>query len=141
VGLLAFLWTLLEVFHGPTGASLLRAKAASLTGTGLIFGAWLMGGMYYAIHYGKIVKPVITEGPWPWAHGVFMEAKEHIFLFIPFVAVMFLVLVWQHGDQLSERKDFRFATFATGGLVVLLGALMTAFGYFVSNGFRAAVQP
>jgi len=97
--------------------------------------------MYYVIHYGKNVKPVIIQGPWPWAHGVFMEAKEHIFLFIPFVAVMFLVLVWQHGDQLSERKDFRFATFATGGLVVLLGTLMTVFGYFVSNGFRAAVQP
>ena len=52
------------------------------------FLSWLSGGYYYVVHYGKAVKPLIKAGPYPWAHTVVMEAKEHIFLFLPFCALV-----------------------------------------------------
>ena len=46
--------------------------------------SWVAGGWYYWKYYGSNVKPAITSGDFPWAHIVFMESKEHIFLFLPF---------------------------------------------------------
>lgn len=139
MGILAFIWVLMEVVQGPNGVAVLRARAAALLGTGLFFGAWLMGGMYYVIEYGENVKPVIKEGPWPWAHGVFMESKEHIFLFLPFLSLVAAALVWQYGDRLRDDRTMRFAVYALGGVIVLIGVLMTMMGYFVSSGFREAI--
>jgi len=139
VGILAFVWVLMEVVQGPSGAGVLRIRGAALLGTGLFFAAWLAGGMYYVIEYGENIKPVIKEGPWPWAHGVFMETKEHIFLFLPFLALVATALVWQYGDRLRDDRAMRFAVYALGSVVILIGVLMTVMGYFVSSGFREAV--
>ncbi|GAF92536.1 unnamed protein product, partial [marine sediment metagenome] len=70
------------------------------------------------------IKPLIKEGPWPWAHAIFMEAKEHIFLFLPFLALLFLFLVWKHKDKLKEEIGVRFAIYAIGGTVIFILALM-----------------
>ncbi len=140
LGILAFIWVLMEVVQGPSGAAVVRARAAALAGTAMFFGAWLVGGMYYVIHYGDEVKPVINEGPWPWAHGVFMETKEHLFLFLPFLAIVTAALVWQYADRLKEDRLMRFAVYTLGGVVVLIGLLMTVMGYLVSAGFREAVS-
>lgn len=140
LGILAFLWVLMEVVQGPSGVAVLRARVAAVTGTAMFFAAWLAGGMYYVISYGDEVKPVIKGGPWPWAHGVFMETKEHIFLFLPFLAIVTAALVWQYGDRLKDDRVMRFSVYALGGVVVLIGLLMTVMGYFVSAGFREAVS-
>jgi hypothetical protein len=36
--------------------------------------------------YGSQVKPIILAGLHPWVHKVVMEAKEHIFIFLPIIA-------------------------------------------------------
>lgn len=141
LGILAFVWVLMEVVQGPSGIAVLRARAAAATGTALFFAAWLAGGLYYTAHYGDDVKPVIKAGPWPWAHGVFMESKEHIFLFLPFLSLVTAALVWQYGNRLQEDRLMRFAVYSLGGVVVLIGLLMTVMGYFVSAGFREAITP
>lgn len=141
LGILAFVWVLMEVVQSPTGVAVIRARAAAALGTAMFFAAWLAGGMYYVIEYGDNVKPTIKEGPWPWAHGVFMESKEHIFLFLPFLAIVAAALVWQYGDKLKDDRVMRFAVYSLGGVVILIGLLMTVMGYFVSAGFREAITP
>jgi hypothetical protein len=141
LGILAFVWVLMEVVQGPNAMGVIRTRAAAALGTAMFFAAWLAGGMYYVVQYGDEVKPVIKEGPWPWAHGVFMESKEHIFLFLPFLGIVAAALVWQYGDRLKDDRLMRFAVYALGGVVVLIGLLMTILGYFVSAGFREAVTP
>jgi hypothetical protein len=140
LGILASIWTVMEVVHGPNGLGVLRAKAAAMGATAFFFAAWLFGGMYYVIHYGDEVKPVVNAGPWPWAHGVFMETKEHLFLVLPFLSIVVAALVWQYGDRLATDKTLRFSVYSILGVVILIGLLMAVMGYFVSAGFREAIS-
>ncbi len=141
LAILAFIWVILEVVVGPNGVGVLRARAAALLGSILMFGAWLLGGLYYVVHYGEQVKPVIKEGPWPWAHGIFMESKEHLFLFLPFLGITATALLWQHASRLREDRTMRFAVYTLTGVIVLIGILMSVMGYFISSGFREALIP
>jgi len=139
LALLFIIWALVEVAWGPSGRAVLRAKIASLSGTILIFAHWLVSGIYYVAYYGPEVKPTIKAGAWPWAHAIFMESKEHIFLFLPFLAILLLFLVWKYGDKLKEERGLRFSIFAVGGVALLVFVLMIVSGFLISSGYRVAV--
>jgi len=140
LAVLLVIWTLVEVAWGPmTRGGVLRAKIASLSGLIFILASWVVAGIYYIVYYGPEIKPLIKEGPWPWAHAIFMEAKEHIFLFLPFLALLFLFLVWKYKDKLKEERGVRFAIYAVGGTVIFILGLMAICGYLISSGYRAAI--
>jgi len=139
LALLFTIWALVEVAWGASGRGVLRAKIASLTGSILLFGHWLVSGIYYVAYYGPDVKPAIKEGPWPWAHAIFMESKEHIFLFLPFLSILLLFLVWKYGDKLREERGLRFSIFAVGGVTLFAFVLMIVSGFLISSGYRVAV--
>jgi hypothetical protein len=87
-GLVALLlvWVIIEMLY-PTDRSLARARIASYFTAFLITaGCWIAGGYNYLTVYGSQVKPIILAGPQPWAHKVVMEAKEHVFIFLPIIA-------------------------------------------------------
>lgn len=56
--------------------------------------SWALGGWYYVTYYGSAVKPIIKNGPYPWAHLIVMESKEHIFLMLPILSAVLALLVW-----------------------------------------------
>ncbi len=135
---LAALWIIVEMLEKPSVSRLNRALAASLI---LAVAAWLsylVGGYYYVTSYGP-VKAVIKEGPWSWAHGIFMEVKEHIFLVGPYIAVALLSLVYAFRQEIAEIKELRKT------LIILLAALFVGvavilgFGVMVSTGYRVAL--
>jgi hypothetical protein len=95
--------------------------------------AWITGGYYYVVHYGGSVKPIIKEGPTPWAHLVIMEVKEHIFLFLPILAFVILLVIWLKGNKLQENKRLRNAL-ALVTLVTFIIALSMALGGVVISG-------
>lgn len=136
LGILAFFWLILELWHGPADAGVLRAKGAALAGALLFSAAWLVGGIYYVVQYGTAIKPVIEQGTWPWTHGIFMETKEHIFLFLPFLGFATVVQLWQGAERLEKDSRLRGALYILAATTVFLGVLMTVMGYFVSSGFR-----
>lgn len=136
LGLLCIILVLVEVAWGASGRGILRAKIASLTGTILIFAHWVVSGLYYVGHYGPEVKPVIKAGSWPWAHAIFMESKEHVFLFLPFLAILILFLVWKYGDKLREEREPRFSIFAVGVTAIFVYVLMITSGFVISAGYR-----
>jgi hypothetical protein len=116
----------------------IMAKIASLIGVVSAFVSWLVSGLYYVIYYGPQVKPVIKEGPWPWAHGIFMEGKEHIFLFLPFIAMILLFLVWKYADRWNSDRAIRFSIYAIGIMAIFIPVLMAVSGYLISSGYRIA---
>src|SRR3990167_655172 len=84
LGIFAFLWAFVELIN-PTQQRVKRAKIAAMIGVIFFFLSWFVGGFYYVSFYGSNVKPLIKEGPMPWAHSIFTETKEHVFLFLPFL--------------------------------------------------------
>lgn len=134
----AFLWVFVELFN-PNEKSIERAKTAATIGVLFIFAAWLVGGISYLFFYPD-VKQVILGGPEAWAHDIFTETKEHIFLFIPILAVLALTTLNTFGDDIIRNEKARIGLMILAGLVVLLGLSMAGMGYLISSGARDALQ-
>jgi hypothetical protein len=86
------------------------------------------------VYYGKVVKPVITAGEYPWAHAVFMEGKEHVFLILPFMALALTMgLVFLRKNQNTQLQKALAALAAT---LVILGLFVALAGVAVSGAAR-----
>lgn len=110
-------------------------KLYSVAGIFSLFASWVTGGYYYLYYYGSKVKPVILSGNWPWAHKLIMEAKEHIFLIMPFLGLVVLAIVFGLGEQLKNdlklKKYLEIVSFLTAGI----GAIMIIMGFIISNAY------
>jgi len=130
---LALTWILVEVLY-PTKRGLYRARIASYVSSVLIIaGCWIVGGYNYLTSYGSHVKPIIMAGPTPWAHEVAMEGKEHIFIFLPVIAVAIsLILRFPDRDDLIDSMSRRALTIMTT-LALSLVLMMFILGAIISN--------
>ncbi len=95
-------------------------KSFSFLGLIAFLTAWTLGGYYYVVYYGSKVKPIIKAGNMPWAHSIVMEAKEHIFLFMPFLAFVSVISIWLLRENLNEMPKFRNAVALVSLAVILL---------------------
>lgn len=89
--------------------------------------AWITGGYYYVLYYGQNVRPLVKAGQTPWAHSIFMETKEHIFLILPILSAVMMIIIWFLGREEIEKikKDLRSAAILLTVLSVAI-ALMGA---------------
>jgi hypothetical protein len=138
IGALAFLWVFVEMLN-PDVRRVVRAKVAAIIGTIALFASWLVGGYYYVTYYGSNVKPAIKEGPLPWAHLVMTETKEHVFLFLPFLALLVLGLILAHKKELAKGNRMK-SILALSLLVFLISMAMAGMGYLISSGYRSAIE-
>ncbi len=139
LGLASFLWVFIEILD-PNHSRIKRAKIASLVGAIFLFLSWFVGGYYYVEYYGDNVKPIIKEGPQPWAHGIFTEAKEHIFLFLPFLAFTTFILIRNYSHKIEKNKKIKKSILWLCAVILILGALMALMGYLISSGARSALE-
>ncbi|OGG78484.1 hypothetical protein A3A36_01600 [Candidatus Kaiserbacteria bacterium RIFCSPLOWO2_01_FULL_52_12b] len=139
IGALAFLWVVVELLN-PSESRLRRARIAALLGVLFLIGAWVTGGFYYVTEYGAAVKPIIKAGPLPWAHSVITETKEHVFLFLPFLAILVWGLLRRFANELLQNRQARIAVILISAVIVLLAFAMAGMGFIISSGFRAALE-
>lgn len=133
IGIDAFLWLLGEVIAGAgSGRRRIIAAYVGISGFAL---AWIIGGYYYVTYYGPLVKPVIKAGNAPWAHGIAMEAKEHVFLFAIPLAVTILLLARVGENELKSLK-LRKGMIGLIAILVGLGFSVGAFGFIISAAAR-----
>ncbi len=137
--ILSFFWVFVEILN-PTEQRIKRAKIVAALGVIFIFISWIVGGYYYVNVYGSNVKPIIKAGPSPWAHSVFMETKEHIFLFLPFLSLLTLGLIYKHQKRLINNAAARISVLMLSALIVLIGLSMIGMGYIISSGARTALE-
>lgn len=133
LGIDAFLWVLGEVIANVK--SQFRIKLASVIGVAAFVVSWVIGGHYYLTVYGSQVKPIIKGGLAPWAHLVFMETKEHIFLFIIPLTITIFFLTFFSNDDL-KKNNLRFPTLILVGLIVFIGLAVGAMGFIISAAAR-----
>lgn len=98
--------------------------------------AWITGGIYYVSYYGSKVKPIILGGKYPWAHQFMTEYKEHLFLFMPFLALAATLIIWLMGERLHNHPKLKTSTAMLVGTVVTIGSLMSLMGVFISGAVR-----
>lgn len=139
IGAFASLWVFVELLN-PTDRRIRRAQTAALIAVVFLCLSWIAGGYYYVVDYGPEVKPRINEGPSAYAHGIFMESKEHIFIFLPILAAYLFGLLRQCGASLIDDPALRRSTLALTGTIFLLAMSMAGTGYVISMGFRMALE-
>jgi len=138
IGLFAFLWILVELLN-PTEARIERAQIASLVGLVGLLLAWFAGGLYYVEAYGLHVKPLINASDAKWAHGIVMEVKEHVFLFLPILSSLTVILLYKYENELILNDVARKTIVLLSGLIFILGFSIAGMGALISAGYRVAL--
>lgn len=139
IGTLSYLWVFVELLN-PTQYGMVRARWITLIGLIFLLVAWIIGGFYYLGPYQASVKPVLKTGPYPWAHMISMEVKEHIFLFLPFVAFfLFSALSKQEPSAVNDKKT-RATLLVTSALLFLSGMSIAGMGYLVTCAYRYSIE-
>lgn len=134
-------WIILEIRY-PTKRSLSRARVASYVTVFLVTaGCWIAGGYNYLTSYGFQVKPLILEGPYPWAHEIVMELKEHIFVFLPIIALALSVTFSTlDGDIFLNDTKSRRALTMIAYLALFMVLLMFLMGAVISNAGQTGTE-
>ena len=139
LGGIGFLWVFIELLN-PLHQRIKRAKTIAFISMVLLFLSWFIGGYYYVNTYGNEVKPIIKEGPQPWAHGIFMETKEHVFLFLPFLSILAFSIIRNYENDIMKNKKLRISILLLCISIFLFTFAIGAMGYLVSSGARAALE-
>lgn len=129
-GSLLPIWIAMEMakpFNEISRRDIRLASAAVLI---LIIVSWVTGGIYYVDVYGSQVKPAIKASQ-PWIHDILMESKEHVFLFMPFLALLLNSLVF---GNFENKKRF----VAEIAIALAILGLFVAVAGFAITGARAA---
>ena len=139
LGLFAFLWVVVEMLN-PTETRIARAQMAAVFGFAFLIFAWVVGGFYYVEIYGLHVKPLIKASDAKWVHSIVMEVKEHVFLFLPILALLTTALLYKYDGELLENRDARLSIVLLAGLIFILGFSIAGMGALISSGYRFALM-
>lgn len=133
LALLSSVWVFVETLNASP-ANQRRIFVASLAVAAFIVLAWLFGGYWYVTYYAP-EKAIILKGPWPFAHDLFMETKEHLF-FIPLILALYLPIV--AARKLAANRAARAMVLAVAGLIVLNGLAIEGAGAVINYGVKVA---
>ena len=134
VGVAASYAVWLELLKKSPSLSFLK-KSSLISFFSYLF-SWLSGGYYYVVYYGDIQKPKIIAGAYPWAHKIITEAKEHIFLFLPFAVLALLIVLWKGDQALSQNEVLQKGAAFLAGVITVLGLLIALAGITISGAVR-----
>ena len=134
LGTLAAVWVFVEALNAnPENAN--RIRNAAWIVAACIVVAWIVGGDWY-LHFYPADKALILKGPWPFAHNVFMETKEHLF-FLTLILSLYLPIAAR--ENLYANPSARKMVLCVAMLIALSGMGMEGFGAIVNHGAKVAL--
>jgi hypothetical protein len=133
LGIIAAVWVFVETLNaGP--ANLGRLRTVAVLVALFIVLAWILGGYWYVTYYAP-EKAIILKGPWPWAHSLVMETKEHLF-FIPLILALYLPIA-ARADLVASRPA-RVMVLSVAALIALSGLAIEGAGAVINYGVKVA---
>jgi len=133
-GCLAALWVFVEALNArPENAA--RTKTAALLAAVCMAAAWICGGYWY-LHFYPAEKTLILAGPWPLAHNLFMETKEHLFFA---TAILAFLLPIATREKLYSGAAARKLVLSVAALVVITGLALEGAGAVIDHGVKLAL--
>jgi hypothetical protein len=133
-GCLAALWVFVETINAQPGNAT-RIRTAALVTAVCMAAAWICGGYWYVQFYPP-EKVLILKGPWPFAHNLFMETKEHLFFITGILAFLLPVAT---REQLSSNAAARKVVLSVAALVVVTGLVVEGAGAVINHGVKIAL--
>ena len=135
LGSMAALWVFLEALNAraESGGRMRMAALASAIAMGA---AWILGGYWY-VHFYPAEKAIILKGPWPFAHNIFMETKEHLFFFITGLLSFYLVIAVR--DKIYASRSARNMVLSVSLLIVFTGLAVEGAGAIIDHGVKIAL--
>jgi hypothetical protein len=134
LGTLSSLWVFVEALNArEENASRIRRGATAVAISMCI--ACILGGYWYLNAY-PAEKAIILQGPWPFAHNVFMETKEHLF-FITLILALYLPIV--AADKLYVNSIAQKMVLCVTLLIVFTGMAIEGAGAVIDHGVKIAL--
>ncbi len=133
-GCMAALWVFVEALNARpanTGRIEIAARVAAVC----IAAAWICGGYWY-VHFYSPEKALILKGPWPFAHNLFMETKEHLFLV---TAILAFLLPITAREKLYANSAARNLVLSVAALVLITGLALEGAGAVINHGVKVAL--
>ena len=134
--LVAAVWLFVDVLQANEG-NIARIRTISWCAASFMWCAFLVGGYWYVTSY-KVDKAIILKGPWPFAHNIVMETKEHLVIML-LLLVTYLPIV--AADNLVASKDARKLMLWVTGLIALLALTMDGEGGVIAMGVKMSLLP
>jgi len=133
-GCLAALWVFVEALSArPENSG--RMRSGALLTAICITAAWICGGYWY-LHFYPQEKALILAGPWPFAHNIFMETKEHLFFA---TALLALLLPIATRENLYQNTAARKLVLSIAALTAITGLAMEGAGAVIDHGVKVAL--
>ena len=127
LAMLSALWVFVDTLN-VSEASMSRIKNISILCAVLMWLTYIIGGYWYVVYYAPD-KAIIKAGPWPFAHGFFMETKEHVFLMLLLLATYLPIAA---SGNLVTSKAARKVVLWVAGLIIPISLSMEGSGAILS---------
>ena len=134
LGTLAALWVFVEALNAR-GENAGRTQMAAYIVAACMSVTLIIGGYWY-IHFYPFDSALILKGPWPFAHSLFMETKEHLF-FITLLLSLYLPIAAR--DKLHANAAARKMVLCVAMLIVLSGLAIEGSGAVINHGVKVAL--
>lgn len=134
LGTLSALWVFVETLNAREQNEQ-RIRRAALAVAFFMSAVWIVGGYWY-LHFYPLEKALILKGPWPFAHNLFMETKEHLFLM---TLILSFYLAVAARDRLHVNSAARRMVLSVAMLIVLSGLTIEGFGAIIDHGVKVAL--
>ena len=133
-GSMGALWVFVEALSA-TSENARRIQTAALVAAVCMAAAWICGGYWY-VHFYPADKALILKGPWPFAHDVFMETKEHLFFI---TGILAFLLPFTTREKLYANPAARILVLSVAGLIVVTGLAVEGAGAIIDHGVKVAL--
>jgi hypothetical protein len=133
---LSGIWLFVEVLNARE-ENQARIRNTSWIIAIIMWVTYILAGYFYVFDYG-VDKAFILKGPWPFAHNLFMESKEHVVMMLLMLATYLPIAAH---TNLAANKGNRLVVLWTTGLLVLSTLAMEGAGAIISMGVRVSLLP
>ena len=133
-GILCALWVFVETLNASPQNSLRIRRAALCTALFMLLTTFVGG--YWYVHFYPADRAFILHGPWPFAHTLFMETKEHLF-FITLILACYLPIAARDKPQFNPAA--RRMVLCVAMLIVLSGLAIEGAGAVINHGVKVAL--
>ena len=134
--MIAAVWLFVDVLQVSDG-NLVRIRRVSWVTAVLMWIAFVIAGYWYVVSY-KVDKAIILKGPWPFAHNIVMETKEHLVIIL-LLLVTYLPIA--ASDNLVGSKDARKLMLWVTGIIAMLALAMDGEGGLIAMGVKVGLLP